>query len=73
MTRNIEYLQYYLRCQSQNFKRNVASYTPTGSPEMNTADLNLLAIFCIQSESNKVKKKPTPAKVLCMVFTLDEI
>ena len=36
MTRDIEYLQYHSRYLSQNFKRNVASYTPTGTvTEMN--------------------------------------
>ena len=36
MTRDIEYLQYHSRYSTQNFKRNVASYTPTGTvPEMN--------------------------------------
>ena len=31
MTRDIEYLQYHLRYSSLNFKRNMASYTPTGT------------------------------------------
>jgi hypothetical protein len=41
MTRDIEYLQYHSRYSSQNFKRNVASYTLTGTSHRNE-HLNLL-------------------------------
>jgi hypothetical protein len=44
MTRDIEYLQYHSRYLSQ--KRGIL-HPNWHSPEMNTADLNLPAIFCI--------------------------
>ena len=47
MTRDIEYLQYHSRYSSQNFKRNVASYTPTATVTEFTNPNQIPAIYFI--------------------------